>query len=97
MVARRGLVPALIVAIFVVAACAVSLAHVEPGGIQTCIAAKAESKSAPTLPADLAAPVVATIDLTVPSAAARPAVPGPPSGFARQALAGPDVPRAPPA
>lgn len=95
---RRGLFgPVLVLAIFVVAVCAVTLAHAERAETDTCTAVKVASESAATSPADLTGPLIGSLDLRQPSSVVTGAVPDRSAGASREVLAGPLVPRAPPA
>lgn len=94
---RERLLPILVLAIFAVAACAVSMAHGQSDEPRSCTATKAESKPALATPADLAVPLVSTVHLAERPAAIGAAVPEFSPGIAREARPGLHVPRPPPA
>ena len=96
MIRRQRLAPVVVVALFVVAVCAVSLAHAQPGEPDTCTAAKIGFESAPTVSADLAAPLSAHAVLEAPRCVLTGTSAESPAGSSHQILAGPLVPRAPP-
>ena len=58
--------PVVLVALFVVAACAASLAHARPGEPETCTAAKIGLEPVPTTPGDLAVLLTARAGLEPP-------------------------------
>lgn len=88
--------PVLVVAMFVVAVCAVTLAHAEPGTPDTCTAAKVGAESTPPLPTDLAAPLPAGVDLAPYPRRLSGACIVRSTDKPHEILAGPRVPRAPP-
>jgi hypothetical protein len=97
MIHRQRLVPIVLLAIFVIAVCAVSLAHVQPGEPDTCSVATIAFEPAPAAPGDLAAPLIARAGLEPPRLAFAAATSPGSAAFSRQqVLAGPRVPRAPP-
>lgn len=95
MVRRTRFLPVLVLAL--VAVCAVSLAHARPGETSTCIGVKTGLDSASALPTDLAAPLVASVEVAQPRHGVAMAASEPAAGAARSTRTGPRTPRAPPA
>jgi len=94
-VRRTRFLPVLVLAL--VAVCAVSLAHARPGEAGTCIGVKTGLDSASTLPTDLAAALLVSVEVVQPRHGLVMAASEPAAGAARDALTGPRTPRAPPA
>lgn len=97
MLRRRGhVVPVLLVALFVLGVCVVSLAHADARGTDSCTVATQTALSSSTAPGDVTATPVGAVRAPTPAPVSSLVALTPAAAPLRQASAGPRSPRAPP-